>query len=136
MTSTVIFCYLYRDKESVRLTDNSYDARILWGRFVNSVDNPVAGGPLLNFMRHLYRVYKCRLYDGGAVVQFPLGTSDFLLSTPSRPALEHAQPPMQRVSEAVSAEVNQRGRESDHSLPSSTKAKNGSVIPPLSHTSS
>jgi hypothetical protein len=48
----------------------------------------------------------------------------FLFATASRPALGHTQSPIQWTTGALSPEVNQLGREADHSLSSSAKVKN------------
>jgi hypothetical protein len=56
-----------------------------------------------------------------------------LFSTTSRPALGPTQPPIQLMSRALSPRVKRPEREADRSAPSSTEAKNGGAIPPLSH---
>jgi hypothetical protein len=55
----------------------------------------------------------------------------FLFSTPSRPALRPTQPSIQWVLQALSLGVKRKGREANHSPPSSVKVKNGRVIPPF-----
>jgi hypothetical protein len=60
----------------------------------------------------------------------------FLYSTASRPALGPTQPLIQWVLGALSLGVKRKGRESDHSPPSSDEVKNGGAIPPLAHTPS
>jgi hypothetical protein len=52
------------------------------------------------------------------------GLGIFFLTTASRPALEHTQPPNQWESEALSVGVKRSGRETDHSPPSSSEIKN------------
>jgi hypothetical protein len=50
----------------------------------------------------------------------------FLFSMASRPVLEPNQPPVQRVSVALSPRVKRQGLEAGHSPPSSAEVKNGS----------
>jgi hypothetical protein len=52
------------------------------------------------------------------------GLGIILFTTASRPTLRPNQPPIQRVPGALSLEVKWRGREADHSTPSSTQDKN------------
>jgi hypothetical protein len=47
-----------------------------------------------------------------------------LLSTSSRPALGHIQPPIQWVPGALSPGVKRQGREGEHSPPTSAEVKN------------
>jgi hypothetical protein len=49
----------------------------------------------------------------------PRGLGIFLFTTASRTALEPTQPPIQWVPAALSVRVKWRGREADHSPPSS-----------------
>jgi hypothetical protein len=60
------------------------------------------------------------------------GSFDF---TAARPALRPTQPPVQCASEALSPGIKWPGREGDHSVPSSTEAKNGGAIPSLPNMS-
>jgi hypothetical protein len=53
----------------------------------------------------------------------PCRVKNFLFSTYPRPALRPTQPPIQRVSGALSPRVNRPGREADHSPPTSAKVK-------------
>jgi hypothetical protein len=48
---------------------------------------------------------------------------NFLLSTSSRPALESTQPPIKRVTQALSPGVKRQGRETDHSPPTGAEVK-------------
>jgi hypothetical protein len=59
----------------------------------------------------------------------------FHFSTASRPVLGSTQPPIQRVSGALSPGVKRPGREAYNSLPFSAEVKNGAAIP-LLHLSS
>jgi hypothetical protein len=52
------------------------------------------------------------------------GLEIFLIFTASRPALRPTQPPIQWVPVALSPAVKLRGREADHSPPSSAEVKN------------
>jgi hypothetical protein len=56
-------------------------------------------------------------------VRFTAGLGIFLLITVPRPALESTQPPIQRVTGALSLGVKRLMREADHSLPSSAEVK-------------
>jgi hypothetical protein len=51
------------------------------------------------------------------------GLEIFLFTTASRTALEPTQPPIQWVPRALSLGVKEKGREADHSPPSSTEVK-------------
>jgi hypothetical protein len=53
----------------------------------------------------------------------PLRLGIFLFTTASRTALEPTQPPMQWVTRALSLGVKRRGREANHSPPSSAEVK-------------
>jgi hypothetical protein len=65
-----------------------------------------------------------------AGVQFPRDKIPLFFTT-SKPNLGPTQPPIQRVSRALSLAVKRQERESDHSPPSSSEIKNGGAIPPL-----
>jgi hypothetical protein len=58
----------------------------------------------------------CRSSSPGRVKNFPFSTS-------CRPALGRTQPPIQWVPRAISPEVKRRGREADHSPPTSSEVK-------------
>jgi hypothetical protein len=60
------------------------------------------------------------------------GHGSFLLSTASRPALEHPEPPIQSVSQTISQWVKWPGCEADHTPPSSAKVKNTWSYIPIS----
>jgi hypothetical protein len=70
-----------------------------------------------------------------AGVRFPAEARGFLYSTPSRPALEPTQSPIQWVSKVLSPALKRQGSEAEHSHPSSDNSKNGGAIPSLPHTS-
>jgi hypothetical protein len=53
------------------------------------------------------------------------------LSTASRPTVELAQPPVQRVPGALSLRVKRPGREADCSPPPSVEVKNSGAIPQI-----
>jgi hypothetical protein len=60
----------------------------------------------------------------------------FFSSTISWPALKPTQPPIRRVSGAISPGVKRPKREADHLPPSSLKVRNGGTTPSLPHVSS
>jgi hypothetical protein len=60
----------------------------------------------------------------------------FLFATACTPALGSTQPPIQRITGALSPGLKRPWREVDHSPPFSTEVKNGGTIPPVLHTSS
>jgi hypothetical protein len=60
----------------------------------------------------------------------------FLLFMASRPSLGFIQLPIKSISGALSSRVKLRGREADHSSPSTAEIKNGGATSPLPHTSS
>jgi hypothetical protein len=62
---------------------------------------------------------------------FRRGLRIFLFTTASRTALRPIKPPIQWVPGAVSLGVKRRGREADHSPPSSAEVKNAWSLPPL-----
>jgi hypothetical protein len=57
------------------------------------------------------------------VFDFRRGLGNFLLTTAYRTALGPTQPPIQRVSAALSFGVKRPGREADHSPPSTAEVK-------------
>jgi hypothetical protein len=57
-------------------------------------------------------------------VDFRRGLGIFLFTTVFRTALGPTQPPIQRVSGALSLGLKRLGREADHSPPSSAEVKN------------
>jgi hypothetical protein len=61
---------------------------------------------------------------------------NFLFFITFRPALGCSQPPIQSVPGAISPGVRRKGREADHSPPTSVEVKNGGTIPSLPHSSS
>jgi hypothetical protein len=63
------------------------------------------------------------LDDRGSGVRFPTGLGIFPFATASRTALEPTQSSIQWESEALSLGVKRRGREADHSPPSSAEVK-------------
>jgi len=63
------------------------------------------------------------LDDWVSTVRFPAGAGNFLFTTVSRPALGPTQPPIQRVSGALSPEVKRPGREAENSPLSSAEVK-------------
>jgi hypothetical protein len=73
--------------------------------------------------------YSDELWAGQPGFDSQQGQEIFLYFTNSRPTLGPTQPPIQWVPRALSPEVKRRGREADHSPPSST-VKNGGAIPP------
>jgi hypothetical protein len=80
--------------------------------------------------------YSARLQDGRPSFNSWQEQDIFLFSTASRPAMGPTQPPIRRVSEALSLEVKRLVQETDHSLPYSVEVKNGEDIHPLPYTSS
>jgi hypothetical protein len=75
------------------------------------------------------------LDDRGVGVPSPGRVKNFLFSTSSRSALGLTQLSTQWVPGALSEGLKRPRREADHS-PTSAEVKNGTVIPPLLHTSS
>jgi hypothetical protein len=63
-----------------------------------------------------------RLYSLGVGVRVPVGAT--FLSSPLRPVLGPAQPPIQRVPAAISPGLKRRVREAHHSYPTSAVDKN------------
>jgi hypothetical protein len=63
------------------------------------------------------------LDDRGSRVRFSAGDGKFLFTTASITALVLTQPPIQWLPGAISLEINRRGREADHSPPSSVEVK-------------
>jgi hypothetical protein len=61
--------------------------------------------------------------DRGVRVGVPVGVKNFLFSRSSRPALRSPQSPIQWVPGSLSPGVKRKGREVDHSPPSSAEVK-------------
>jgi hypothetical protein len=75
LTSSVIFCYLYRDKEFLRSQGQFVTIRIMLKFRISMCHGSRASSDGIARLGH-------GLYDRGAAVQFPLRTRDYLLSTP------------------------------------------------------
>jgi hypothetical protein len=64
------------------------------------------------------------LDDQGSVVRFPVELEIFLFTTVSRTVLGPTQPPIQRLTAALSLGAKRPRREPDHSPPTSAEVKN------------
>jgi hypothetical protein len=66
----------------------------------------------------------------------PSRVKNFFFSKPFRPVLAPTQPPIEWVTGALSPGIKRKGREADHSPPTTADVKKNEFIYPLPHTSS